>query len=198
VGREWRLVVECHDARKIERALEAADPEFDLERLDDVLYVYGDLPHRPRTMRRRFLAELERCGLEGTIAESIPVEWWNGHRHLYVSSGRRAWTMGDWEHAEVRPDEVTWAVEVVGADVWHHEEAFRDLVERGRPPVGRTKRGWEVGALDETDAEELVAELLARSDVRSARARPLGWFGRWLVRERLLGNYAGEGDPTQP
>jgi hypothetical protein len=43
----------------------------------------------------------------------------------------------------------------------------------------------------------LLADLESLPKVRSAEAIELGWFARWKVRHRLLGNYA-EPDVTQP
>ena len=75
---------------------------------------------------------------------------------------------------------------------------LRDQLEAtGAPVIGQSDYSIEIGAEDEADARRRAAELGALPHVRAGATKPLGRVRRWLIHERLLGNYGG-GDPTRP
>jgi hypothetical protein len=94
--------------------------------------------------------------------------------------------------------EARWLVEIKPASAFVWRELRADLKRRGRRTLRETDHAIKVGALDEDDARALVAKLAENALVRSAGPRPLGFLGRWWVREHELDNYAGMMEPTQP
>jgi hypothetical protein len=95
-------------------------------------------------------------------------------------------------------DRIRWVVSVTPTDAFHWRELRDAVAWCGRTVLAESDHDLEIGAADEDDARALAGELEVLAVIRTATDRKLGWFSRWLVRERLLGNYAGGGDPIQP
>jgi hypothetical protein len=98
----------------------------------------------------------------------------------------------------IRADEIGWAVAVRPATAFDWQAARAALESRGRVTIRESGDLIEVGARDERDARRLIADLTTVECVGGATARRLGWLRRWRARQQLLGNYAGDRDPTQP
>jgi hypothetical protein len=94
--------------------------------------------------------------------------------------------------------EIRWAVAVEPSSIFELRKLREELRARRRHEIRETKRGFEVGALDEADARALAEELERLPVVGAVSVRKLSWLQRWRVREHLAGNYAGTTqDPTQ-
>lgn len=144
---------------------------------------------------RKIRHALERHQLTEAVVWPLPM-------------GRFDSALGDYLIVDVRDqipvepviaaDEIRWAVAVRPASAFDWRAARATLEKRGRLTISESADLIEVGARDERDASSLVAELTAIECIGDATARRLGWLRRWRVRQRLLGNYAGDRDLTQP
>jgi len=100
--------------------------------------------------------------------------------------------------AVVSSDQIRWLVSVRPASAFVWREVRAELAGRGRPVIDETNTAIRVGAADEEDARSLIADLVSVESVGGAEAERLGRLRRWLLREALIGNYAGPSDPTLP
>lgn len=94
-------------------------------------------------------------------------------------------------------DAIRWSVRARPRTAFDWREAREAVEYCGRAVIGETQHDLVVAAGDQADARVLAARLLESRAIGSVECLPLGWFARWRVRQRLLGNYAGTSDPTQ-
>lgn len=195
MSREARIVMETEAADDIENTLLYTD--LDVDRDGNRVYCYVDAPHNPRRVRKELLHQLAAFDLAGSVPDPLPIEHWDEGQERYVDSKG----MPEPDEAPppaVEPDQIRWAVAVEPSSVFELRKLREELRARRRQEIGETQRGVEVGAREEADARALSEELEKLPVVGSVSARKLSWFGRWQVREHLVGNYAGSVDPTQP
>lgn len=179
------------DVAQITDALVRHGPGFDFEWEGHELQVYVDQPHNPRRTEKAVLHVLHESGLGELIQPPFRIGRWDGQRERYIFPG----SLKEPEPA-VPFDEIAWAVAVKPASAFDWRPARAALVQLGRSTIRETDRAIEVGAGDESDAEELQESLADVACIGETTARPLNWFQRWRVREQFLGNYGVE-DPTQ-
>ena len=188
MSREWCVRLWIRGGATIDERdrVEVNLADFDVQRDGDALDVFGGTRSILDDVRRT----LRSCdALE--YVELLELGEWSEVRHRYVFDG-------DEEPPSFPADEMFWAVTLgpVGAFDWM---ALRDYAKStGRPIVNEPERGVELGAFDEEDATAFAADAEAQPFVGRTSIRKLGRVERWLLRERLLGNYAGDGgDPSQ-
>lgn len=194
MSREARIVMETEAADDIADALFYTD--LDVDREGNRVYCYVHASHNPRRVRKELLHQLAAFDLAGSVPDPLPIEHWDERQELWVDS--KGMPDPDDAPPAVEPDQIRWAVAVEPSSVFELRKLREELRARRRQEIGETKRGVEVGARDKPDARALSEELEKLPVVGSVSARKLGWFGRWQVREHLVGNYAGSRDPTQP
>jgi hypothetical protein len=170
--------------------------ELDVDREGDRVYCYVDARHNPKRVRKELLHQLAAFDLAESVPDPLPIEHWDERQECWVDS--KGMPDPDDVPPAVGPDQIRWAVAVEPSSVFELRKLREELRGRRRQEIGDTKRGVEVGARDEADARALSEELEKLPVVGSVSARKLGWFGRWRVREHLVGNYASSLDPTQP
>lgn len=197
MAREWCIPVQIsprasNDETDLVRlALEMAS--FDVDREGDTVLCYVDAPHSPKKARKRIHHVLADSDVTHAIVTPLQILEWDEDRLLYVDPDAPE------PPPELDPWEIRWAVAVTPTDVFVERRVRSELERRGRTMIEVTASEFVVGARDEADAQALVAELDGIPEVANAEPRKLGWFARWQVRQRLLGNYGSvDGDPSRP
>lgn len=189
VSREWCLPVQIsslalnQEADLVQLALEMAS--FDVDREGETLFCYVDAPHSPKKARKMIHQVLADSDVAHAIATPVRILKWDEGRLVYVDPDAPP----PEPTPELDPWEIRWAVAVTPTDVFVEQRVRSELERRGRSLIDITDPNLVVGAKDEADARALVADLEGIPQVASAEARKLGWFARWQVRQRLLGNY---------
>jgi hypothetical protein len=140
-------------------------------------------------------ALLGECGLTSAVVSPFPIGRWYENLRRYVISGDDAHALPS--EPAVPADEITWGVFVRPASAFDWQPIRAELARRGRVRLDETDDAVEVGACDEADAQQLIADLLTLPTVAGADASRLGRWRRWRVRQQLLGNYEGVRDPSQ-
>jgi hypothetical protein len=131
---------------------------------------------------------LSEAELTSTVVIPFPIGIWYESLGRYVIS---ASSDDQLDQAAVPTNEITWVVSVRPVSAFDWKAMRAELAQRSRISIGEGNDAVEVGATDESDADELVAELIALPSIASATARPLSKLGRWKVREHMQGNYRG-------
>jgi hypothetical protein len=205
MAREWRLVLRptgALSAEALERELARHDPPFDVESDAGDVLCYVSRPDSVVRTRRVLRHALVELGCDDLVVQPIHAERWSERRHLYVDNRAGPYdpARGEdpWDRAAIDRNEIRWLVKVVPATVFDVHEVVELVGHHGRPPVGGSPNGIEVGARDEADAKALAAELAAEPEVAHAYVRRLGRYEGWLLRRRLLGGYDETADPTLP
>jgi hypothetical protein len=205
VGREWCLVVRpkedatADERQLIDLALAMREPSFDFERDGADVLVFGDAKHSVVRLEKAVLHTLAESGVAGAVIVPLWVGRWDGKGDGYVFP---AWIGERQATAErepvVSPDEIRWSVSLAPRTAFEWQELRDALRALGRLKLSEDDHRLEVGARDHLDAQALLAELRAASLIRDGEAKPMTRFRRWRVRQQLLGNYVGAGDPTIP
>ena len=199
MAREWRIVMETEAADEVADALHYT--ELDVDRDGNRIFCYADAPHNPKRIRKELLHQLAAFDLAGSVPDPLPIEHWDESQECYVDSrGVPAPPTSEEEalSAALDADRIRWAVALEPSSIFELRKLREELHARRRHEIRETKRGFEVGALDEADARALAEELERLPVVGAVSVRKLSWLQRWRVREHLAGNYAGTTqDPTQ-
>jgi hypothetical protein len=199
VSRDWCIVLEHSEAATgddvdtVEYALRMHEPAFDFDRKGDDYFVYVDAPHSVKRTQKAVLHALAESGVGDKVVTPLRVGRWVEKQYSFVFPDSE-------EEVEpvVSPDRIRWLVSVRPASAFVWRDARAELAARGRPVIDETNTAIRVGAADEEDARSLMAELKSLVSVGGAEAQRLGLLRRWLLREALVGNYAGSPDPTLP
>ena len=199
MSREWCVAVRplpgatAAEIGRVKTALAEREPkfDFDFDRDGDEFFVYVDEPHNARRTERAIMHVLAERGVADRVAEPLPIGRWHENAYRYVFPG------GDPEPV-VPADEIGWVVVVRPASAFEWRPLRTALEHLGRTMIRETGHAIEIGARDGEDADALRAALADVACAGQTAAHPLTRFQRWRLRERLLGNYAGEFDPTQP
>jgi hypothetical protein len=168
---------------------------IDVELDGATLLCFPENDHNPRRTRKDVLHVVSEAGMTGVLVVPKRALRWDDERHEFLEP---------YEPPQLEPppataDQFRWAVGARPVDVFHERE-LRERIERlHRLVIGERDRVIECGAVDHDDATQLETTLAGWSIVRETTVRELGWFERWRIRERFLGNYVeGPGDPTMP
>jgi hypothetical protein len=157
--------------------------------------IHTDALDDPKAGEPAVTALLNRRGLESAVVTPFPIGRWSENLGRYIISGDDGYSLPN--EPAVPADEITWVVFVRPTSAFDWRPMRAELAQRGRTTLGETDEAVEVGARDESDARDFIAEVLKLPTVASADARPLTWLRRWKVRQQLIGNYEGPLDPTQ-
>jgi len=159
----------------------------------DVLVLVAEQRNLDRA-QAAIMARLARQDLASAVVTPCPVGRWDPSLARYLIASDPTV-----ERDPVVPaDEMHWLVAVRPASPFDWRATRAALAARGRTTLRETGESIEVGARDEDDALDLIAELSEVPAVGGAEAERLGWFRRWRVRQQLIGNYSGISDPTLP
>jgi hypothetical protein len=198
--REWCVVVRpavtasADERRRLRELFSAQSRQFDWTRQgDDVLVLVTDRTGLER-VEADLMRVLRRRRLALAVEKPFPVGRWYPSISQYVVPPVATVLVDPLLDAT----ELGWGVSVRPASAFDWRAARAALAERGRSTIGETEFGFDVGARDETDAHDLIAELANVTAIGHLDARPLSFLRRWRVRQHLLGNYSGIDDPSIP
>jgi hypothetical protein len=197
--REWCLVIRpastasSNQKRLLRRFVERPGERLAWGRQgDDLLALVSGREGLP-SVEIELMRLLAGKNLSGAVVNPLPIGRWNENLARYVIASPSP----PRPDAVVSGDEIAWVVAVSPASPFDWLAVREVLSERGRTTVRETDATIEVGALDESDALNLIAELSEVEAISGATAQHLGWFRRWRVRQQMVGNYTSQ-DPTQP
>jgi len=130
------------------------------------------------------------------------VRRWSEARHRYVdpeAPDEDPDTQEVWIDSAIAPQEVSWRVGLALESVFDFRLVRRQLPQLQRPVIGTGNRYIDLGVADRFDADEVASRAEALTGVRSAETAEIsGRLRRWLVRQRLAGNYAVGSDGSGP
>ena len=190
---EWRLIFEVgkrHGLLIAEEAAERAPEGVDVHRRGDQILVYAHSKNEIEEGERLVSRLLEAHGLTtlATLARWNPgAERWQDPS-LPVEPPREA--IGP-EWAAL--GELAWEVRVHSQDGRETRGLGDELTREGRPTITGLRHRITVGVADEAEARDLAQELRLRAPTAKIAVRPLSGWRRWLIQQRLLGNYGGGG-----
>jgi hypothetical protein len=195
--RFWRATIpfgsgHTHAERELlVQALRAAAIDTDMD--GEGATCYAEEPTDRKAFRSRLVKTARTAGLGHMLPDELHVLRWEPGRWLYVDPDVPE------PPSPLDPRNIRWLVDVEVRDVFAFGDLIAELEAEGRTTLDQKGWAFEVGAKDEADALGLAARLGARQEIAAAVPRELSAFGRWRVRQRLLGNYgvspAGEITP---
>ncbi len=190
--RHWRVTIPFtadmgeRECELLHQVLLTAAVDADASSEGVTCYAEEDLD--AAAVRVRLTKALRAAGLAHLLPEPLPLLRWDRTRSTYVDLDGRP------PPTPLHPNDIAWIVVVTVRDVFAFSRLLDDLAAEGRTVVRERDWVFDVGAEDEQDALEVAARLDALAEVASAVPRELSAFGRWRVRQLLLGNY-GEPPP---
>jgi hypothetical protein len=195
--RDWCLVLDAVSrgaARDLSDFLEAEGVDVDVDAGLARVWCFADDADQLRQVERR-VDEVLRAHAKKVALEVEPSpRVWSAKRHRYVdpeSPDEDPDTGDAWIDSAVAPDQITWIVRLELMSVFEFRRVCRQLPHLHRPVLGVGNQHIEIGVVDQADAEDVGREALALEGVAQVKTREIrGRFRRWLVRQRLAGNYA--------
>jgi hypothetical protein len=191
---EWRLIFDvgkANAAAVVEDAAGELPEEVDLHRRGDQLLVYAPSEQVVQDAARLVMRLLDRRGVStaGALSRWNPgAERWQ-EPSLPVEPPSRT----------IEPEwaalgELAWEVRVRSQDAKEARRLAQELAAAGHPTITGLGNRLTVGFADQQEAAALASELRLRAPTARIETRPLSRWRRWMIRQRILGNY-GEGDP---
>jgi hypothetical protein len=199
VDRDWAIVLNTASSeatRSFGKQLIEEGLDVELEERSGPIWCFGPDEGWALEAAKRVVT-LEELS-DHTILQAPPqVRVWDAALRLYLDPDTRNEypETGDiWLDSEVMPDAIHWRVRVRLQSVFEFRRVERELPLLRRPVIGTGNRHLDLGARDRADAEGVAAVAsqlpgVANVDVSEIRGR----IRRWLLRQRLAGNYA---DPS--
>jgi hypothetical protein len=190
VTHEARVVVDLvdrNDDLMVMHVLKRGREGFDLERSGGSIACYVDAPHDPALVAEDFVRFLRTREVENLVVLPPRIETWNAEMRMYLAADDRV------EELSPPLTHITWHVAVTPTAFFDWDAALDQLDRRNRPPIRETRKLLDVPAEDEADAYAIAEGLRHISGLGPMRIEKLGWFRRWLARERVFGSYADGG-----
>jgi hypothetical protein len=188
---EWRLIFEVgkRDARGvIDEAIAETPDDVDIHRRGDQILAYA---HSEEAIQKAENVVSRLLELRGLTTASDPDALESGRRALArppspdrTCTARHRPGMGGARRARL------------GSSAQDGGEARRltqELSEAGHPTITGLGNRITVGVADQLESSSLADDLRLRAPTARIQTRPLSRWRRWLIRQRLLGNYAGSG-----
>jgi hypothetical protein len=191
---EWRLIFDVGKWKALAALDELADnplEQVDVHRRGDQLLVYARSEEAIRAAQRLVSRVLEERGATtlATLTRWNPgAERWQDPS-LPVEPPKQA--IGP-EWAAL--GELAWEVRIRSQEGREARRLAQDLTDAGLPTITGLGNRITVGAEDEREASTLANDLRLRAPTARIETRPLSRWRRWLIRQRLLGNYGSGGD----
>jgi hypothetical protein len=189
---EWRLIFEVGETNElreiIEEALAETSDDVDIHSRGTEILVYA---HTEEGIRAAGRSLSRLLALRGISVGSTLTRWNPGGERwqdpaLPVEPPKRV--IG-WDWAEL--GELGWEVRVRTQSRDEAERLVKQLQSDGRPATSDSFKRLMAGVRDEGEARALAEELRLEAPLATIVVRPLSRWRRWLIRQRLLGNYAG-------
>jgi hypothetical protein len=192
VAREWCVVFEAASRAAAEAATELLTLSgLDVEDDATAVYCFARSRSNAKDVARRARQIVAGSRYPDEFARP-QIRRWSKRLHAYVDP-KLPDADRDTGDPEIDPLEICWRVRVELQSVFDHASVKRRLRALKRPLIGSGNRHVDLGATSEGDASFVAAHARQLKGVRDAvpleiRSR----FRRWLVRQRLAGNYWGE------
>jgi hypothetical protein len=202
--RDWCLVLDTASsdaARRLGKTLAGWGADLDVEASQARVWCFADDEVRIRALEQRVL-DMARAPSDAWLQLDPAIRMWNEERHLYVDPAapdEDPDTRAVWIDSELEPSEIGWRVRLELDSVFEFRRVRRQLPGLRRPVIETGNNTIDLGARDLNDAAEVAASAGALVGVASAHPSEIrGRLRRWLVRQRLAGNYAVETDGSGP
>jgi hypothetical protein len=200
--RDWCLVLETvssEAASLLGDALEADGVDVDIERHHARVWCFAEDEEQLRQVEQL----VDRAVEEQQLLQRPPlVRVWSPSHHHYVDPANpdEAPHTGEvWIGSDLEPREIRWRVRLELESVFEFRRVRRQLPALSRPVIHTGNRTIDLGARDPDDAQSLAERAIGLEGVASTHASELkGWFARWIVRQRVAGNYATGPDGSGP
>jgi hypothetical protein len=192
---EWRLIFDVGKRNALavsDEAIGQTAEDVDIHRRGDQLLVYARSEEALGEAERLVSRLLE---LRGVTTASTLTRWNPGAERwqdpsLPVEPPRHA--IGP-EWAAL--GELGWEVRIRSQDAKEARRLAQELIDAGLPTITGLGNRITVGAPDQQEASRLAEDFRLRAPSARIQTRPLSRWRRWLIRQRLLGNYgSGGGD----
>jgi uncharacterized membrane protein YgcG len=201
MAREWAVLLETLSpkaARSLGKSLAAEGLDVDVAAPSARVWCYAPDKSWALEVAGRVLA-LEQNGGQPLLQGAPRVLVWDDERHLYVDPDHpeeSPLTRAVRIDSDVMPHEVRWRVRLTLESVFDFRRVRRELPELRRPVISTGTRHLDLGARDRSDADAIAAAAshlvgVAKVDVSEIDGR----ICRWLLRQRLAGNYAADYGP---
>jgi hypothetical protein len=192
---EWRLIFEVGNAKGIDDVIEEAraqtSEEVDIHRRGDQVLAYA-LSEADARATEKLVAGL--LGARGLPAASTLTRWNPGAERWQDPSlpvEHRTYDIGpDW----AAMGELAWEVRLRLQSGKEARRLAEELLDAGRPTISGLRNRITVGVVDGSEASALAEDLRLRAPTAEITVRPLSRWRRWLIRQRLVKDYAGGGD----
>jgi hypothetical protein len=204
MAREWCVVLETLSpaaARRLGRRLIDDGVDTDVEARRARISCFASNEGAARDLERRILRLVEAMS-EPTLQIAPTIRAWSDERHRYVDPAAPDEDPDShelWVDSELAPGEVRWRVRLELASVFEFRRVRRQLPPLRRPVIDTGNRHIDLGTRDEADAAETARLTLALDGVTATTPSPIrGRLRRWLIRQKLAGNYAVGADGSGP
>jgi len=187
VAREWCVFV---DAASPEAASAAADLlslyRLEAESTGEAVLCFAESRERAETLARRVEVLLQEAPYPDELGDA-QVRGWDEEVQRYVDTD-----------APDEPDEPQQLAPALQYRVRVRFERFHDRsgVKAIRPDAVIDEGLHHVDFLaeDDVDAQSIAMQARGEPGLQGVSVDPIkGWFRRWLLRQRLAGNYSGSG-----
>ncbi len=200
MAREWAVVLETVSrsaAKRLGAELTDRRIDVDVESSAARVWCYG-------TTREEALAAFDIATrfadrqVEPLLQGPAMLRVWNEQRTRYVDPDHRNEDpdTGDvWIDSEIEPEDVRWRVRLELDTVFEFRRVRRQLPALSRPVIDTGNKHIDLGVTDAADASDVAVRATAFEGVASAHPSEIrGGLRRWLVRQRLAGNYGTDLD----
>ncbi len=191
---EWRLIFEVGKGKDVDWVIDKSaarvPDDVDIHRRGDQILVYAFTEQAAREACDVLSEHLVDIG----VTPISTMSRWNpgGERWqdpaLPVEPPKR-----DIDPAWAALGELAWEVRLRCQSGKEARRVAQELLAEGYPTITGARDRITVGVAAVNEAWLLADELRLRVPTAEITVRPLSHWRRWLIRQRLLGNYAGGG-----
>jgi len=199
--RDWCLVIDAvssKDAQRIGDALSDLDLDLEVEKRQARVWCFAESEATIRRQSGEIRQALEQAALWEGAVQFGRLWAWSDRKHRYVDPERpdEDPDHGEtWIESSLDSSEIRWRVRLELKSVFEFRRVRRQLPELHRPVIGSGNRHIDLGAVDASDAEDVASAGQTLVGVSSATPSEIrGRLRRWLLRQRLAGNYASDPD----
>jgi hypothetical protein len=191
---EWRLIFEVGKAKDVDRAVddsaERVPDDVDIHRRGDQILIYAFTEEAARAAGDVLSERLVNVGVNPVWT----MTRWNPGGECWQDPALPV----ESRETDIGPEwaalgELAWEVRVRSQIGSEARRLAEDLISEGYPMITGLRNRVTVGVADETEASLLANDLRLQAPTATIAVRPLSRWRRWLIRQRLLGNYAATG-----
>jgi hypothetical protein len=203
--REWCLVIDAVSskaAKQIGDALGDQNLDLEVDANHARVWCFAQSEDAIRGICGEIREALLRASLWEQAIQSGRLREWSERHHRYVNPEHpdEDPDSGEvWIDSDLDLDEIRWRVRLQLASVFEFRRVRRQLPVLHRPVIGTGNKHIDLGARDAGDAEEVARAAGSIDGVSSVRESEIrGRIERWMLRQRLAGNFASGLDGSGP